>query len=47
MHHTRPLLRILEETGAFLPQEGGGHMKMVVVTAPKALAGFLKKVFHI
>ena len=31
----------------FAPGKGGTHMKMVVVNAPKALAGILKKIFRI
>ena len=30
-----------------MPGKGGEPMKMVVVSAPKALAGLLKALFHI
>ncbi len=31
----------------FCPEKGGEPMKMVVIHAPKALAGLLRKLFHI
>lgn len=36
-----------ERTGVFSPRKEGMGMKMVVVNAPKALAGLLKKLFRI
>ncbi len=34
-----------EQAGVFCAGKGGEGMKMVVVNAPKALAGLLKKLF--
>lgn len=39
-------MHTLGQTGLLRPGGEGRTMKMVVITAPKALAGFLKKIFH-